>query len=164
MKSSITVNCLRPQLGISTTKALTLYNKYMNSKKSGLRILTVGVFDLFHVGHLNLFLKAREYGDYLIVAVQDDPTKYKPGVIFHYSYEERSKIILNLRPVDKVIKYFDVDKIVTQIQFDFFAKGPDQNHAGFQKAVDYCIKHNKKIVVIPRTEGVSSSLIRKTYE
>ena len=164
MKSSITVNCLRLQLGISTTKALTLYNKYMSSKKSGLRILTVGVFDLFHVGHINLFLNAKKYGDYLIVAVQENPEKYKPGVVFHYSYEERSKLVENLRPVDEVVRYFDVNKIVEEISFDVFVKGPDQQHEGFQSAVDYCRKKNIRVVEIPRTEGVSSSIIRKKFE
>lgn len=133
-------------------------------KSSFVRVLTVGVFDLFHVGHINLLLRAKKYGDYLIVGVQSEPAKYKPGVIFHYSYNERAKIIYNLILVDKVVKYDDVDKIVEDVEFDIFAKGPDQQHEGFKRAVEYCKKHNKKVVEIPRTEGVSSSLIRKKYQ
>ena len=46
------------------------------------RVLTFGVYDYFHLGHLRLFKQCKEYGDYLIVAVQDGDyiKKYKPGV------------------------------------------------------------------------------------
>ena len=41
-----------------------------------------------------------------------------------------------------------------------FAKGPDQNHAGFQKAVEWCEKNGKEVVIIPRTDNISSSQLR----
>ena len=48
-----------------------------------------------------------------------------------------------------------------QVDFDIFAKGPDQCHAGFQRAVEWCEAHGKQVVVIPRTEGISSTMLRE---
>ena len=55
------------------------------------RILTVGVFDLLHFGHMELFRKAKALGDHLIVAVQDDENvvKFKPGTKLTYNTEQR---------------------------------------------------------------------------
>ena len=47
------------------------------------------------------------------------------------------------------------------IDFDVFAKGPDQTHAGFQRAVQWCEENGKTVVVIPRTEGISSTMLRE---
>jgi glycerol-3-phosphate cytidylyltransferase-like family protein len=63
--------------------------------------------------------------------------------------------------VDEVVIYRDVDKDIQHIEFDVLAKGPDQNHEGFQRAVDWCKKNGKEVVVIPRTEGISSTLLRE---
>ena len=57
--------------------------------------------------------------------------------------------------------YKDIDKDIQRIDFDVFAKGPDQNHAGFQSAVEWCKNHGKEVVVVPRTEGISSTLLRE---
>lgn len=71
------------------------------------RVLTFGVYDYFHLGHLRLFKQCKEYGDYLIVAVQDGDyiKKYKPGVNILYSTEERVEIIEALKVVDRVVVY-----------------------------------------------------------
>lgn len=63
--------------------------------------------------------------------------------------------------MDKVVTYQDVDKDIQDIDFDIFAKGPDQNHEGFKRAENWCKNHGKEVVVIPRTEGISSSLLRR---
>ena len=70
-------------------------------------------------------------------------------------------MVAGIRYVDEVITYRDVDKDIQQIDFDVFAKGPDQSHAGFCRAVEWCEKNDKEVVVIPRTEGVSSSMLRE---
>ncbi len=126
------------------------------------KVLTVGVFDLLHVGHIELFRKAKALGDYLIVAVQESDSvfQFKPGADLVYSTEERYYMVSAIRYVDEVIIYRDVVDIVKEVDFDIFAKGPDQSHAGFQYVVDYCSQSNKEIVIMPRTEGISSSELK----
>lgn len=125
-------------------------------------ILTVGVYDMLHIGHILLFKRAKELGDKLIVAVQDSDVilKYKPGTRMVYTTEERMYMVSAIKYVDEVIVYRDVDKDIQNVDFDVFAKGPDQIHEGFQRAVKWCEEHQKKVVVIPRTEGISSTMLR----
>ena len=126
-------------------------------------VLTVGVYDMLHIGHILLFKRAKELGDKLIVAVQDSDVilKYKPGTKMVYTTEERMYMVSSIRYVDEVIVYRDVDKDIQEIDFDIFAKGPDQMHEGFQKAVSWCQENGKDVVTIPRTEGISSTLLRE---
>ena len=123
------------------------------------KVLTVGVYDLLHIGHVELFRKAKAMGDYLIVAVQDSDVvqTFKPEAKMVYSTEERCYMVRAIRYVDEVVVYRDVKDIVREVDFDVFAKGPDQKHEGFQSAVRYCEANGKEVVVMPRTEGISSS-------
>lgn len=127
------------------------------------KIFTVGVFDYLHIGHVNMLQRAKSLGDYLIVAVQEDEVvkKYKPDAELLYSTEERLFMIRALKYVDEAITYEAVDTIVPAVDFDVFAIGPDQNHEGFQQAIKWCKTHGKDVVIIPRTEGISSSQLRK---
>lgn len=126
------------------------------------KVLTVGVYDLLHIGHVELFRKARNLGDYLIVAVQDSAVveSFKPGTHLVYDTDERCYMVKAIRYVDEVIVYRDVKDIVREVDFDVFCKGPDQQHEGFMKAVEWCIEHKKEIVTLPRTEGVSTSALK----
>lgn len=128
------------------------------------KVLTVGVFDFFHYGHYRLFKRAKELGDYLIVAVQDSNyiLKYKPQAQMLYSTEQRMEIISELRCVDEVVVYTDVDKIVEEVDFDIFARGEDQNHQGFLKATEYCGRNGKEVSILVRTQGISSSQIKSS--
>lgn len=131
------------------------------------RILTFGVYDMLHIGHILLFKHAKELfpGEEceLIVAVQDGDfiLKYKPGTKMVYTTEERMFMVSSIRWVDEVVSYKDVDVDLQNIQFDVFAKGPDQVHAGFQRAMEWCKANGKEVVVIPRTEGISSTMLRE---
>lgn len=131
------------------------------------RILTFGVYDMLHIGHMFLFKHAKELfpneNCQLIVAVQDGDSilKYKPETKMVYSTEERLFMVSAVRWVDEVIKYKDVDIDIQNIDFDVFAKGPDQQHDGFQRAVAWCESNGKQVVTIPRTEGISSTMLRK---
>ena len=130
-------------------------------------ILTFGVFDILHIGHILLFKHAKELFPEdecrLIVAVQDGDSilKYKPNTNMVYSTEERMFMVSTIKYVDEVVIYRDVDIDIQNIRFDIFAKGPDQNHIGFQRAIDWCSLNGKQVVTIPRTEGISSSLLRE---
>ena len=128
------------------------------------KVLTVGVFDYFHLGHLRLFKKAKKLGDYLIVAVQDGDfiLKYKPDANVLYTTEERIEMVSALKVVDKTIVYDNVDETVKNIEFEVFAIGGDQNHAGFQRAVKWCEANGKEVIRLSRTPGICSSDIKKT--
>lgn len=130
-----------------------------NDKKT---VLTVGVYDLLHIGHVELFRKARRLGDRLVVAVQDSEVveAFKPGANLVYSTEERCYMVRAIRYVDAVVVYRDVKDIVKEVDFDVFAKGPDQIHGGFQAAVEWCKANGKEVVTLPRTEGISSTELK----
>lgn len=126
------------------------------------RVLTFGVYDMLHIGHMLLFQRAKALGDHLIVAVQDGEfiQKYKPGTEMVYTTDERLYMVSTIRYVDEVVTYKDVDKDIQGFDFDVFAVGQDQNHAGFQRAMQWCRDNGKEVVVIPRTEGISSTMLR----
>lgn len=126
------------------------------------KVLTVGVYDLLHKGHVDLFRRAKGLGDYLIVAAQDSDfiQKYKADAKVLNSTEDRKYMIKAIRYVDEVITYTDVEKIVQEVDFDVFVTGPDQCHEGFHKAIKWCEEHGKEHFVLSRTDGVSSSELK----
>ena len=126
------------------------------------RVLTVGVYDLIHKGHVELFRRAKGLGDYLIVAAQDSDfiLKYKPDAKVMNSTEDRMYMVKSIRYVDEVISYTDVDKIVQNVNFDVFVTGPDQCHDGFKRAIEWCEAHGHEHIVLGRTDGVSSSQLK----
>lgn len=126
------------------------------------KVLTVGVYDLLHKGHVELYRRAKGLGDYLIVAAQDGDfiLKYKPNAKILNSTEDRKYMIKSIRYVDEVITYTDVDKIVQEVDFDIFVTGPDQCHEGFKRAIQWCESHGKEHIVLGRTDGVSSSELK----
>jgi cytidyltransferase-like protein len=133
------------------------------------QIVTFGVFDMFHFGHMRLFKNIKNIcgnTNYLIVAVQDSDyiLKYKPDAKILYTTEERVEMIRELKSVDEVIIYTDVDESIKTISFDIWAKGPDQVHQGFQRAILWCTDNNKDIIEIPRTSGISSSYLKSLID
>lgn len=126
------------------------------------KVLTVGVYDLLHKGHVELYRRAKGLGDYLIVAVQNSDfiLKYKPTTQILNSTEDRKYMIKSIRYVDEVITYADVDKVVQEVDFDVFVTGPDQCHIGFQHAIKWCEEHGKEHIILGRTDGISSSELK----
>ncbi len=126
------------------------------------KVLTVGVFDLLHIGHVELFRRAKALGDYLIVAVQNDDyiLKFKPEAQTVNNTAERCYMVKAIKYVNDVVAYNDVQSIVREVDFDIFVTGPDQNHEGFVQAKQWCKEHGKEVVVLPRTDGVSSSELK----
>lgn len=126
-------------------------------------VLTFGVYDMLHIGHILLFKRAKEYGDKLIAAVQDGEVilKYKPDTRVIYTTEERLYMVSTIRYVDEVALYRDVDVDIQNFDFDVLVLGQDQNHAGFQRAIQWCRENGKEVVRLPRTEGISSTLLRE---
>lgn len=130
------------------------------------KVLTFGVFDYFHLGHLRLFENAKKLGDYLIVAVQDGEfiLKYKPTAKIFYTTDQRIELINSLKVVDQVITYENVDETIKKVDFDVFAIGGDQMHEGFQRAIEWCEENGKEVVRLPRTPGICSSNIKNELE
>ena len=127
------------------------------------KILTFGVYDFFHIGHLRLFKQCREYGDYLIVAVQDSNyiLKNKPTAKILYSTEERVEMVESIKYVDEVIVYKTVSTdTLKNIDFDILALGEDHKGNRFDEAIEWCQRNGKKVVRMKRTPGICSSDIK----
>lgn len=130
---------------------------------------TAGVYDLFHVGHLNLLEKAKEQCDYLIVAVSTDDLvekyKNKKPII---SYEERKKIIESIKYVDEVVPQVNRNKIAAfnRYGFDVMFVGDDWQGTEIFQKVDDEMKAKGKVGVkyIPYTKNVSSTLLKKVLQ
>lgn len=128
------------------------------------KILTFGVFDYFHLGHLRLFKQCKQHADYLIVAVQDSDyiLKYKPTAQIRYSTAERVEMLEALRIVDKVIVYDSVCvETLEKIDFDILALGEDHKGGRFDKVEKWCNEQGKKVVRLKRTPGICSSAIKQ---
>lgn len=131
------------------------------------KILTFGVYDYFHIGHLRLFKQCKEYADYLTVAVQDGEfiKKFKPDAKVLYSTDERVEILEGLRIVDNVIVYETVGiDTLKKINFDILALGEDHRGGRFDEVEKWCIENGKKVIRLKRTPGICSSEIKKYLE
>ncbi len=130
-------------------------------------ILTFGVYDYFHLGHLRLFKQCKKYADYVIVAVQNGEyiKKFKPEANILYSTEERVEMLEALRVVDKVIVYDTVgvealEMIENKVGFDILALGEDHRGERFEVVENWCNENDKKVVRLKRTPGIASSEIK----
>ncbi len=126
---------------------------------------TTGVFDLFHVGHLNILKKAKEQCEYLIVGVSTDELvmeyKDKQPVI---PYEERVEIVEGIKYVDKVVPQITREKFVAweHLLFDVMFVGDDwKGDAFFNKLEKEFKQVGVDIVYFPYTKGVSSTLVKQ---
>lgn len=126
---------------------------------------TTGVFDLFHIGHLNIIKKARENCDYLIVGVSTDELvseyKGKKPVI---KYEERVQIIEALKYVDKVVEQSTLDKYDAwkKYHFNIIFHGDDwKNTELYQNMEKKLMSEGVEIQYFSRTKGISSTELKK---
>lgn len=123
---------------------------------------TAGVFDLFHVGHLNILKSAKEKCEKLIVGVSIDSLvsyKFKKAVI---PFEERIEIVRSIKYVDEAIPQETMDKmsIWEELKFDVMFVGNDWE--GTKKWQNFEIEFSKisvDIIFFPYTKGTSSSLL-----
>jgi glycerol-3-phosphate cytidylyltransferase len=128
---------------------------------------TSGVYDLFHIGHLNLIKNAKGLCDKLIVGVTSDELvayKNKKSVIPHL---ERMEIVRNIQFVDAVVPQNDMDKFKMweRLKFDVMFVGDDWFESEKWQDLDKKFKEvGVKIVYFPYTKGTSSTLINKTLE
>lgn len=122
------------------------------------RVITYGTFDLLHYGHINLLKRARELGDYLIVALSTDEFNWdSKRKQCYFSYEKRRQLLEAVRYVDLVIPEESWEQKRSDIQLykvDTFVMGDDwQGKFDFLK--DLC-----EVVYLPRTPEISTSQIK----
>jgi glycerol-3-phosphate cytidylyltransferase len=124
---------------------------------------TTGVFDMFHIGHLNILREAKKQCEYLIVGVSIDEVveqyKNKRPII---PYEDRAEIVQSVRYVDKVVGQYSMDKMDAwrELKFDVMFHGDDWKDSPLYK--EYQEKFsavNVDLVFIPYTKGISSTQI-----
>lgn len=129
---------------------------------------TTGVFDLFHVGHLNLLERCKKQCDFLIVAVCSDDyvrkIKHKNPI---YSEEERKRIIGALKCVDEV-KSISIEEVddkmlaLKKFKFDVLFSGDDWKGSDrYKKTEEQFAKLGVSIEYFPYTKGVSTTQIVK---
>ena len=124
---------------------------------------TTGVFDMFHIGHLNILKKAKEQCDYLIVGVSTDEVvksyKNKKPII---PFEERIAIIKELKCVDQAVPQTSMDKMKAweKYNFDVLFHGSDwKGSEMYNKMIKEFSSVGVDVVFLPHTEGVSSTLL-----
>ena len=121
------------------------------------KIITYGTYDLFHIGHLNIIKRAKEQGDYLIVAVSSDAFNAGKGKKAYYNEDDRMEIVRAIKYVDEVILEETWDqkrKDIEKYHIDAFVMGDDWR-GKFDELSDLC-----EVVYLPRTEGVSTTKIK----
>ena len=127
--------------------------------------MTSGVFDTLHLGHINILTRAKQQGDYLIVGIQDDESaKKSKGKYPTLNFEEREKQVKALPFVDEIVKYSDVDQreLWSKIKPNIVVQGDDYVHSGDRtNALLYLKEQNIRLMLFPRTEGISSTEIKQ---
>ena len=126
---------------------------------------TTGVFDMFHIGHLNILRRAKEQCDYLIVGVSTDEVvegyKHHRPII---PYEQRAAIVSAIKYVDEVVPQSSMDKLafLKKRHFDVMFHGDEWKGTDlYNKYEDEFAKYNARIVYLSHTDGISSSLLRE---
>lgn len=121
------------------------------------KIITYGTFDLLHNGHINILKRAKELGDYLIVAVSTDSFNKQKGKQAYFSYEERKSILESIKYVDKVIPEETWEQKINDIKeynIDCFVMGDDWK-GKFDFLSEFC-----EVIYLKRTEGISTTQIK----
>lgn len=122
------------------------------------KVITYGTFDLLHTGHINILRRAKELGDYLVVAISSDEFNELKGKRAYYTYEQRKVILEAIRYVDEVIPEHTWEQKVTDIidhNIDVFVMGND-----WEGKFDD-LKEHSEVIYLPRTKGISTTQIKQ---
>ncbi len=124
------------------------------------RVITYGTFDLLHYGHINLLKRAKELGDYLIVAISTDEFNWKEkNKKCYFSYEQRKALVEAVRYVDLVIPEESWGQKATDVHeyhVDTFVIGDDWNGK-----FDFLMQEGVEVVYLSRTPEISTSQIKQ---
>lgn len=122
------------------------------------KVITYGTFDMLHYGHINLLRRARELGDYLILALSTDEFNLIKNKKSYFTYKERKLILESIKYVDKIIKEENWEQKIKDIKkykIDIFVIGEDWK-GKFDFLKEYC-----EVVYLPRTPDISTTKIKK---
>lgn len=129
---------------------------------------TTGVYDMFHVGHLNVIRRAKEECDYLIVGVSTDELvihdKNKKPII---PYEERVAIVSAIKYVDRVVPQFDKNKVGAWGKYHFNKMFVGDDWKGTKTWDEYEKQFSPlgvEIVYLPHTDGISSTQLTQVIK
>ncbi|MCM3705701.1 glycerol-3-phosphate cytidylyltransferase [Cytobacillus firmus] len=122
------------------------------------KVITYGTFDLLHWGHINLLKRAKDLGDYLIVAISTDEFNKLKNKKSYHSYENRKFILESIKYVDEVIPEDSWEQKIHDVinkKVDIFVMGDDwEEEFDFLRA--YC-----EVIYLPRTKGISTTKIKE---
>ncbi|OBZ11221.1 glycerol-3-phosphate cytidylyltransferase [Bacillus sp. FJAT-26390] len=121
------------------------------------KVITYGTFDLLHYGHINLLKRAKEMGDYLIVALSTNEFNEIKGKSCYFSYEERKRLLEAIRYVDLVIPEYSWEQKkhdVIEFKADLFVIGNDWE-GKFEFLKEYC-----DVVYLDRSPEISTTKIK----
>ncbi|MBQ8610316.1 MAG: glycerol-3-phosphate cytidylyltransferase [Oscillospiraceae bacterium] len=123
------------------------------------RVITYGTFDLLHYGHINLLKRAKEYGDYLIVALSTDEfNKNAKNKVCYFDYEKRKALLEAVRYVDLVIPEENWDQKRSDMHLyhiDTFVMGND-----WEGKFDFLKDEGVDVVYLTRTPEISTTQIK----
>lgn len=124
------------------------------------RVITYGTFDLLHYGHINLLRRAKELGDYLIVALStDDFNNIEKKKKCYFNYEQRKQLLESIRYVDLVIPEENWEQKVSDMKeyhVDTFVMGDD-----WKGKFDYLKDTGVDVVYLERTPEISTTQIKQ---
>ena len=123
------------------------------------RVITYGTFDLLHYGPINLLRRAKELGDYLIVALSTDEFNLEKGKKSYFSFEKRKQLLESIRYVDLVIPEASWDQKINDVhefRVNTFVMGDD-----WLGKFDFLENEGVEVVYLPRTPEISTSQIKQ---
>lgn len=125
---------------------------------------TTGVFDMFHIGHLNILQRAKEQCDFLIVGVStDELVKKEKNHLPIINYEDRCKIVEAIKYVDQVVPQFDKNKFGAWEKYHFnkmFVGSDWKGTDAWNEFEKQFAPVGVEIVYLSHTDGISSTLLR----
>lgn len=122
------------------------------------KVITYGTFDLLHYGHINLLRRAKELGDYLVVAISTDEFNALKGKKSFFPYEERKAILEAIKYVDEVIpeeNWEQKKEDCKKHNIDIFVIGDD-----WEGKFDFLKEQGVEVIYLPRTPNISTTQIK----
>ena len=129
---------------------------------------TTGVFDMFHIGHLNILKRAKEKCDFLIVGVSTDEVvqKYKNKIPI-VPFAERVEIVSAIKYVDQVVAQETMDKMEAweKLHFNVLFHGDDWKGSNMYNSIEKRLEEvGVEVVFLPHTDGISSTILREKIQ